>query len=84
MIPGKSGAVVTACAWALGTLFVSAGAWAQDEEASSAEAARTPAIEEVVVTAQRREQNLQDVPIAVTAATAEMLADAHVENITDI
>ena len=46
--------------------------------------AQAPAIDEIVVTAQRREQNLQDVPIAVTAASAEMLADARVENITDI
>jgi outer membrane receptor protein involved in Fe transport len=30
-------------------------------------------LEEIVVTAQRREQNLQDVPIKVTAVTAEML-----------
>ena len=30
-------------------------------------------LEEIVVTAQFREQNLQDTPIAITAVTAEML-----------
>jgi len=32
----------------------------------------TTVIAEIIVTAQRRSENLQDVPIAVTAATAEM------------
>jgi iron complex outermembrane receptor protein len=36
------------------------------------------AIEEVVVTARRREERLQDVPVAVTAMTAERLRDAQV------
>jgi len=33
----------------------------------------TEGIEEIIVTAQRREQNLQDVPIAITAFTAETI-----------
>lgn len=33
-------------------------------------------LEEVIVTAQKREQNLQDVPVAVTALTGEMLVQA--------
>ncbi len=41
-------------------------------------------IEEIVVTAQRREERLQDVPIAVTAANAEGLAVARVDNIVNI
>ena len=39
---------------------------------------------EIVVTAQRREERLQDVPIAITAVTGKGLADAHVSNITMI
>jgi iron complex outermembrane recepter protein len=42
------------------------------------------AIEEIVVTAQRREQSLQDVPIAVSAYDQEFLKDAGVKNINDV
>ncbi len=42
------------------------------------------ALEEVVVTAQRRETMLQDTPIAVTAFTAERIADMGIYDITDI
>jgi iron complex outermembrane recepter protein len=41
-------------------------------------------LEEVVVTAQKREQSLQDVPIAVTALSGAAMADAGIQNMTDI
>lgn len=41
-------------------------------------------IEEVIVTAQRRDENIQDVPVAVTAATGDMLVDAHIANVENI
>ena len=41
-------------------------------------------LEEVVVTAQKREQNLQDVPIAVTAFTGEQMNAFGVQNSFDI
>lgn len=41
-------------------------------------------IEEVIVTAQRTEQSLQDVPIAVSAFTEEVLADRQIEYASDI
>jgi iron complex outermembrane receptor protein len=41
-------------------------------------------LEEVVVTAQRRSENLQSVPIAVTAVTADMLQARGASNMTDI
>src|SRR5262245_62795441 len=47
-------------------------AWAQD------------ALEEIVVTATRREQNLQDVPLAVVAFTAESLEVQGIENMEDL
>ena len=41
-------------------------------------------VEEVVVTARRREESLQDVPIAVTAVTAEQLEMRGASDITDL
>ncbi|MEQ8800984.1 MAG: TonB-dependent receptor plug domain-containing protein, partial [Haliea sp.] len=46
--------------------------------------AQTLALEEVVVTAQRRETLLQDTPIAITAFNAEKIADLGIYNVTDI
>jgi iron complex outermembrane recepter protein len=42
------------------------------------------ALEEVVVTARRREENLQEVPIAITALSAEDLEMRNIENIEDL
>ena len=41
-------------------------------------------LEEIVVTATRREQNLQDVPLAVVAYTGEMLERQGIENMEDL
>ena len=41
-------------------------------------------LEEVVVTAQKREQNIQDVPIAVTAMNAESMQSQNIEDLVDI
>jgi len=49
---------------------------AQDEAVNS--------IEEVIVTSQRVEESLQDVPIAVTALTANMLDDMQIESGSDL
>jgi iron complex outermembrane recepter protein len=42
------------------------------------------ALAEIVVTAQKREEKLQDVPIAVTVVSAEQLANQHVYTIADL
>lgn len=44
----------------------------------------TATIGDVVVTAQRREQKLQDVPLAVSAFGAEALADGKIESLTSL
>lgn len=41
-------------------------------------------LEEVIVTAQKREQSLQDTPIAVTAFSQDMLVDIGVLDVTDL
>lgn len=53
-------------------------ALAQDDEAGTA------GLEEVVVTAQRRVQNLQKVPAAVTAVTAETLASRSTQGLQEL
>jgi iron complex outermembrane receptor protein len=52
--------------------------------AAFAQATGDAALEEIVVTAQRREQNLQDVPIAITALTGAMLAESGVRDPRDL
>jgi len=52
------------------TAWVAGGGWAQAQQAQSGEAV---AIEEVVVTAQKRSEALQSVPVSVTALTATQL-----------
>ncbi|OYW35109.1 MAG: TonB-dependent receptor, partial [Brevundimonas sp. 12-68-7] len=51
-------------------------AQAQDGQASS--------VDDIIVTAQKREQSLQDVPIVVTSLSAEVLQDAGVRDIKDL
>jgi outer membrane receptor protein involved in Fe transport len=43
----------------------------------------TPALSEIVVTAQRRSENIQDVPIAIQALTGETLQQLNVRNFDD-
>lgn len=50
---------------------------AQDQEGPTT-------IDDIIVTAQKREQNLQDVPIVVTSLAAETLQDAGVRDIKDL
>lgn len=56
-----------------------AAAQAQDTAAASDEG-----IGDIVVTAQRREQNLQDVPVAVTAFSGDTIADLGIRSSADI
>lgn len=41
-------------------------------------------LEEIVVTAQRRAENVQEVPIAITALTSDALAEHHVTSVMDL
>jgi outer membrane receptor protein involved in Fe transport len=60
-------------------------AFALAAAAASAEPAREDrSIEEIVVTAQKRVQNLQDVPIVVTAISEQLLQDTGVRDIKDL
>jgi len=52
--------------------------------ASAADADVAPALDEVVVTAQKRAENIQDVPGSITALSGETLADQQIKDITDL
>ena len=77
----------------LAALLASTSAFAQAQSEPQVATAPTPQADqaaaeeapgEIVVTAQRREQALQDVSVAVTAVSANRLAEAHVNNLQDL
>jgi outer membrane receptor protein involved in Fe transport len=53
-------------------------------QAQEAETTGDRAVEEIVVTAQKREQSLQDVPIVVTSVSGELMRDAGVRDIREL
>jgi len=53
-------------------------------QVQAAEAADTAEVEAVIVTAQKREQNLQDVPIVVNVVSGQQLQDAGVRDVKDL
>ena len=64
----------------LGTAIVSSLGWAGAAYAAEAD----NQLAEVVVTAQKREQSVQDVPIAVTALSGDTLAVNRIASVTDL
>jgi iron complex outermembrane recepter protein len=62
----------------------STGVCAADSTATDQSSAPGGAIAEIVVTATRRTENLQDVPIAITAITGETLAQLNVQTFDDL
>jgi len=66
--------MVLAISGAIGT----GSGWAQQQ------AANPPVLTEIIVTAQKREQNLQDVPISVIAISAQQLKDGGVTDIKNL
>lgn len=80
-----------ACGAALAGLAAPAAAFAQDAPAGMEEAQPAPpapvgdgAGNEIVVTATKREQTLQDVPVAVTVTTAQTIERAQIRDIRDL
>src|SRR5579872_3953721 len=72
------------CARAVAAILAAHGAAAAHAAAAPGEPVATGGIEEVVVTAQRRSENVQDVPIAVQAFTGETLKELGVSNFEDL
>src|SRR3546814_7725172 len=69
--------------------LMSTAAWAQTapavvEAGSSVSDADNTSIAEIVVTAQKRVERLQDVPLAVNVATSDQLKEAGIQNVEAI
>jgi len=65
---------VFACTTSIATILLCSAAQAQVSTPAAAEASTEGGVEEIVVTAQKRSENLQSVPIAISAVTAERAA----------
>ena len=52
--------------------------------AAASSAAGAQAIEEIIVTAQKREQSLQDVPISISTFTGEFLEDSGIDTLQQL
>jgi len=64
-------------------IAISSLAQAQDQQHETS-GAGTGGLEDIVVTAQRRQENMQDVPIAITAVSSARLAAANITSAADI
>ena len=79
---------VLALGVSLGALIAAAPVYAQDPPAPPQNTSQAPVnsggIEDIVVTAQKREQRLQDVPASVTAVTAKSLEANRIVSVMDL
>jgi iron complex outermembrane receptor protein len=73
---------VLACTGSLIAITLATSAWAQNDPSSDQRSANS--VEEIVVTAQKREQSLQDVPVAVTAVSQATLQVNRVQSVNDL
>jgi len=67
------------CSTALAFVATPGAAWAQDQETAEA-----PDDNIIIVTASKREQTLQETPIAVSVTSAEQIEDSQVRDLLDI
>nr|WP_087575075.1 TonB-dependent receptor [Sphingomonas sp. CDS-1] len=67
-------------------MAVSGQAWSQETTTASAPGSDSPAtgVDEIVVTALRRSERLQDVPVSVTAIGGDALANQHIQQVGDL
>ena len=66
------------------SLLASVPAMAQEAAATDAGGQKTTTLDSVKVTARKREETLQEVPVAVTAFTADALDKLNVEDLSDL
>ena len=68
----------------IGALLVTAQGNAQEATEGSAESVQPVVIQEIVVTAQKREQSQQDIPVAINVLTSETMEQMRIVNSRDI
>ena len=68
----------------VGSLLAAAPALAQQEQQDAVAGQKTTTLESVKVTARKREETLQEVPVAVTAFTADALDKLNVRDLADL
>ena len=69
---------ISAFVWSTAALAISPAVQAQEADAVES------GVRDIIVTAQKREQSLQDVPIAVTALTEDALRTSRIQALTDL
>jgi len=69
---------------ALGAGFAAAPAIAQQQSAQAQTAQAQTGLEEIVVTARKREENLVDIPLSISAFTEEFIEKSGIDNIVDV
>ncbi len=69
---------------AIGCILLTPAAWAQEAAPAGAPVSEATTLEAITVTARKREETLQEVPVAVTAFTAEALDKLNVEDLADL
>ena len=75
---------MTRAALLAATILTPGAAFAQDGDAATAQEGLDDRKPEIVVTARKTEESIQDVPIAVSAFSAEQLAEQGISNIDDL
>jgi iron complex outermembrane receptor protein len=79
--PFAGGAV--GCVVAVAAVLLAARAWGAETSGLGTEGTNT-GLEEIMVTAQRREERLDQVPISVTAFSQKTMDDLHIGNFSDL
>ena len=69
---------------AIGCVLVAPALPAMSQEAATEAGAKATQLQTVTVTARKREETLQDVPVAVTAFTSEALDKLNIQDIADL
>jgi iron complex outermembrane receptor protein len=80
---GASPSALGAAMVFLSTL-VAPAAWGQSTDSPAGPASDGGKVAEIIVTAQRRSENLQNTPVAVTSITGDALAAQHIDDISTI
>jgi len=69
---------------AIGCILLAPAAWAQEAAPAAEAASDATTLDKITVTARKREETLQEVPIAVTAFTPETLDKLNVQDLADL